>query len=128
MTLLNVRQFEIGQSIVIPRRHVPTILQMNADELAAVMHAAQHASAAMMSAFDPAGILLYQNNGVGSAQEVPHFHLHVVPRQPGSDWGLGPPHLAELQRRAADPKFDHTVTTREKWHTAGLLSRASASL
>ncbi|MBM0106917.1 hypothetical protein JM946_19450 [Steroidobacter sp. S1-65] len=28
-----------------------------------------------------------------SGQEVPHYHFHVVPRQPGSDWGIGPPQL-----------------------------------
>jgi histidine triad (HIT) family protein len=33
-------------------------------------------------------------NGVYSGQEVPHFHFHVVPRQKGSEWGIGPPQLA----------------------------------
>ena len=40
------------------------------------------------------GILTFQNNGVYSGQETPHFHFHVVPRQSGSDWGIGPPQLA----------------------------------
>lgn len=31
---------------------------------------------------------------VFSGQETPHFHFHVVPRQKGSDWGVGPPQLA----------------------------------
>ena len=37
LTLLNGRQFEIGQCIVIPRRHVPTFLDLEAAEDAAVM-------------------------------------------------------------------------------------------
>lgn len=44
--------------------------------------------------YEPLGILTFQNNGVFSGQEVPHYHFHVVPRQPGSDWGIGPPQLA----------------------------------
>ena len=39
-------------------------------------------------------LTVIQNNGVYSGQETPHFHFHVVPRQEGSDWGIGPPQLA----------------------------------
>jgi diadenosine tetraphosphate (Ap4A) HIT family hydrolase len=40
-----------------------------------------------------------------AGQDVAHFHQHVVPRQPGSNWGLGPPHLAHFateERRAKE--------------------------
>ena len=128
VTLLNGRQYEIGQSIVIPRRHCPTLLELQAEELAALMQAVQRASRVVLAAFDPDGILIYQNNGVGSGQEVPHVHVHVVPRQPGSDWGLGPPHLAELDRRSTLPKFRHDVETPEKVETVDLLRRAGRSV
>jgi diadenosine tetraphosphate (Ap4A) HIT family hydrolase len=52
----------------------------------------------MVAAFDPDGITVYQNNGVASRQEVPHVHVHVVPRRYGSGWGEGPPHIAALER------------------------------
>lgn len=122
-TFLNGRQFEVGQCVVVPRRHVPTILELNEQECSAVMTAARRISAVMMEMFEPDGILLYQNNGEASGQEVPHFHLHVVPRQPGSDWGLGPPHIARLEKRPA--KLDHEVTTPEKQETAERLRRES---
>ncbi len=121
MTLLNGRQFEVGQSIVVPVRHAPTLLDLDGPELAAVMAAARRAAEVMMKAFDPTGILLYQNNGVGSGQEVPHFHLHVVPRQPGSEWGIGPPHLARLAREGHSGRYDHTVVTTEKTAVVDLL-------
>ncbi len=124
ITALNGRQFEVGQSLVIPRRHAATLKDLGTDELLAVMQAAQRAAAALVDAFDPDGVLLYQNNGVGSGQEVPHFHLHVVPRQPGSDWGFGPPHLAELDRRAGSRKFDYTQDTPDKQVTAERLRAA----
>jgi diadenosine tetraphosphate (Ap4A) HIT family hydrolase len=28
---------------------------------------------------------IFQNNGLDAGQHVPHFHVHVVPRYPGSD-------------------------------------------
>ncbi len=125
LTVLNGRQFETGQTLVIPRRHAPTLMDLEADELAAVMTAAQRAAEVLVDTFDPDGVLLYQNNGVGSYQEVPHFHLHVVPRQAGSDWGPGPPHLAELARRSRDPKFDYTEVTAAKRATARQLRQAT---
>jgi len=121
-TVLNGRQFEIGQCMIVPTRHAPTLLDLTPEEDAAIMAAARRVAQAMVAAFDPDGVLLYQNNGVGSAQEVPHFHLHVVPRRRGSDWGLGPPHLARLERRA--PRLDHTVVDDDKRQTAELIRSA----
>jgi histidine triad (HIT) family protein len=71
--------------MVVPNRHTPTLRDLREEEGAAVMTAAKKAAQAFVKAFAPDVVLLYQNNGVGSGQEVPHFHLHVVPRQPTSD-------------------------------------------
>jgi histidine triad (HIT) family protein len=117
LTLLNGRQFEIGQCIVIPRRHVPTLLDLEESEDIAVMDAARRLAQALVDAYSPDGILMYQNNGTGSGQEVPHFHLHVVPRRPGSDWGLGPPHLERLERDGLLKHNDHLSVTEEKKRT-----------
>ena len=115
--MLNGRQYEVGQCIVLPLRHAPTILDLSDAEAAAVMCAAKRIAQVMVAAFSPDGILLYQNNGVGSLQEVPHCHLHVVPRQPGSNWGDGPPHLARLDHALSPSHQDHTVLTDEKRRT-----------
>jgi diadenosine tetraphosphate (Ap4A) HIT family hydrolase len=77
----------------------------------------------MNTVLDPEGILLYQNNGVGSGQEIPHFHLHVVPRRAGSDWGLGPPHLARLEAAERPQHADQTAVTDLERQTVELLSR-----
>lgn len=94
LTVINPWQFEVGQCCVITRRHVATLLDLNAQECQAVLVSAKRVAEALVGAFDPLGILTFQNNGVYSGQETPHFHFHVVPRQRGSDWGIGPPQLA----------------------------------
>ena len=100
LTLVNIRQFEVGQVLVIPRRHAPTILDLTDEESRAVMEAVRRVSAALVKAYSPDGITLYNNNGVASLQEVPHFHMHVVPRRKNGTWGAGPPHIAALERRS----------------------------
>jgi len=121
ITMLNGRQYEVGQCLVMPIRHAPTLFDLEVEEEAAVMAAVRRLSRALVHAFDPEGVLLYQNNGVGSGQEVPHFHMHVVPRQVGSDWGFGPPHIARLEPR---PHLDFTVVTEKKVQTADVIRRA----
>ena len=106
LTVINPWQFEVGQCCVITRRHVATLLELSPEECAAVLGAAQRVAQALVRAYDPLGILTFQNNGVFSGQETPHFHFHVVPRQPGSDWGVGPPQLATFEaagRRRGTP-------------------------
>jgi diadenosine tetraphosphate (Ap4A) HIT family hydrolase len=93
MTVVTPVQFEVGQCCVVPRRHVATLLELTDQEGAAVIKAAREVAKALVATYDPLGILTFQNNGVYSGQEVPHYHFHVVPRQPGSDWGIGPPQL-----------------------------------
>ncbi len=97
VTVINPNQYEIGQCCVITRRHVGTLLDLSDEEAASVLKAAKRVASALLSAFRPLGILTFQNNGVYSGQEVPHYHFHVVPRQPGSDWGIGPPQLAVFE-------------------------------
>ena len=106
LSVINPWQFEVGQCCVITRRHVATLLELSARECSAVMLAAKRIASALDQAFEPLGILTFQNNGVYSGQETPHFHFHVVPRQEGSDWGIGPPQLATFDgagRRAGTP-------------------------
>ncbi len=94
LTVINPWQFETGQCCVITRRHVATLLDLSDEECAAIMTSAKRAAEALVRTYRPLGVLTFQNNGVYSGQETPHFHFHVVPRQPGSDWGIGPPQLA----------------------------------
>jgi diadenosine tetraphosphate (Ap4A) HIT family hydrolase len=103
-------QFEFGQSLVIPRRHVALLSELTDAESVAIMQAARRLMRAVVAAFDPLGVLVYQNNGVYSGQEVPHYHHHVVPRQAGSDWGVGPPHLGRFAAAGRARGFEHDAS------------------
>ena len=94
LTVINPWQFEVGQCCVITRRHVATLLDLSDQECGSVLFSARRVAQALDRTYRPLGILTFQNNGVFSGQETPHFHFHVVPRQEGSDWGVGPPQLA----------------------------------
>ena len=97
LTVINPWQFEVGQCCVITRRHVATLLDLSEQECREIMISARRVAESLVKTYQPLGILTFQNNGVFSGQEVPHFHFHVVPRQKDSDWGIGPPQLATFE-------------------------------
>ena len=107
LTVINPWQFEVGQCCVITRRHVALLLDLSAEECAAIMVSAKRVAEALVRTYQPLGILTFQNNGVYSGQETPHFHFHVVPRQKGSDWGIGPPQLATFDGAGRMPGTSH---------------------
>ena len=110
LTVINPWQFEIGQCCVITRRHVATLLELTDEECNAVICSAKMVAHALVKTFQPLGILTFQNNGVYSGQETPHFHFHVVPRQQGSDWGVGPPQLASFETAGRPKGTTHDST------------------
>lgn len=131
LTVINPWQFEVGQCCVITRRHVPLILDLTDEEGAAVARAAKRVAEALVHAFQPLGILTFQNNGVYSGQESPHFHMHVVPRQKGSEWGIGPPQIATFEGAGRkkgtphDPSGDEARRERVQVPVAELLETAN---
>ena len=116
VTVMNPWQYEIGQCLVVTRRHIGTLLDLSDDECRAVLLAAKRVAHALQGAFEPLGILALQNNGVYSGQSVPHYHFHVVPRQPGSDWGIGPPQLAKFEDAGRARGTKHDSSTDEQRH------------
>ena len=83
--LVDLRQYERGAMLVIPRSHRETILDITDAELDAVYRLARQVGVAAARAFGATGANVYQNNGASAGQHEPHFHVHVVPRYATSD-------------------------------------------
>ena len=77
------RQPHRGHVLVMPTRHVETVFDLDSATAAAVMEATVKVARAVREAFCPDGLSLWQSNGPGAHQEVPHFHMHVMPRWEG---------------------------------------------
>lgn len=120
VTLVNGRQFSPGQVLVVPRRHAPTLFDLTDEEAGALMLTARRVGKAIVEAYDSDGMLLYQNNGVVSYQEVPHFHLHVVPfKATCTTWGSGPPHIAAIEGlKFKKPEGNIMINTEEEYAVA----------
>ena len=68
-----------GHTLVIPKYPAVTLLDIPADQLAALMASTQTVAAAVKKAFAAPGIVLFQLSGAEAGQTVPHLHFHVLP-------------------------------------------------
>lgn len=70
-----------GHTLIVPRTHVPTLLDASDAETSVLLARARDVGRAVMTATGATGFLLLANTIV--SQSVPHVHLHVVPRRHG---------------------------------------------
>lgn len=64
--------------LVLPIRHVPTILELTDAESASVAIAVRDAAILIDRAYSKPGIAVWQNNGVPAGQAIGHVHFHVA--------------------------------------------------
>lgn len=78
---LDIRPVFKGHVLIVPRRHVATLVDLPDELLVPVMGSARTVAAAMISTLSAQGSFVAMNNVV--SQSVPHVHVHVVPRTKG---------------------------------------------
>ncbi|HLG56496.1 MAG TPA: HIT domain-containing protein [Vicinamibacterales bacterium] len=82
--ILNRYPYNNGHLMVVPRRHVATLIDLTPDELHEIALLTQRSEAVLREAYDPGGINVGLNLGKPAGGGI-HFHLHVhlVPRWVG---------------------------------------------
>ncbi len=81
LAFMDLRQPQPGHVLVVPKRHVPTVHDLDDGEAAEVMQLAVRIARALRDVEDAPGLTLWQSNGEAAGQEVPHVHLHLQPRR-----------------------------------------------
>jgi histidine triad (HIT) family protein len=107
LAFVDKRQLHPGHTLVIPRQHVETIFALDDETGAAVMAALVRVARAVRNALPADGMSIWQSNGPGANQEVPHVHFHLMPRHVGDGLLRVYPHrvenagTVEMDRQAA---------------------------
>ena len=82
--ILNLYPYNNGHLLVVPHRHVPSLVGLTGDELAEVAALTQRAEAALTEAYQPHGMNVGINLGKAAGAGIEaHVHVHVVPRWNG---------------------------------------------
>ncbi len=81
IAFIDLRQFHPGHTLVVPRRHIPDVRELDQETGAALMATVVRISRAVAKAFPNDGLSLWHSIGPAAFQEVPHLHIHIHPRK-----------------------------------------------
>ena len=89
LVFMDIMPRSSGHLLVIPKSKARNILDINIDQLHAVIDTVQMMAKLVMKALKADGVTIQQFNEAPGGQEVFHLHFHVIPRYSGEK--MGPP-------------------------------------
>jgi ATP adenylyltransferase len=72
-----------GHALIVPKRHVVTIWEMNDDEYVDAFGLVRTVKQLLAERLKPDGFNVGVNSGEAAGQSVWHAHIHVIPRYKG---------------------------------------------
>lgn len=97
---LDIQPLARGHALIIPKQHGQRLADLSPDIAASVMHAVQRVTPKLCAAVGAVDATVAVNDGPDAGQEVPHCHVHIIPRRAG-DAG-GPVHALFAKRPSPD--------------------------
>ena len=79
IAFLDHRPLFLGHTLLVPRDHVETLVELPSKLVGPLFTAAQSLAQAVPHALGGEGSFVAMNNRV--SQSVPHLHIHIVPRR-----------------------------------------------
>jgi histidine triad (HIT) family protein len=79
LAFMDIMPQKDGHVLVIPKQKATTIYDLSDTAALACMRTVKKVGLAVQTAMQANGMSTFQQNGKGSGQTVPHFHIHVLP-------------------------------------------------
>ncbi|MEW6604293.1 MAG: HIT family protein [Thermoproteota archaeon] len=102
VALLDAFPLAAGHTLVIPKSHYAKVQNMEAEDAMAVFEMTWKVISAVEAASEVPASTIAIHNGREAGQEIPHIHVHIVPRT--SDDGAGPIHSMFKNRPKLGPQ------------------------
>jgi diadenosine tetraphosphate (Ap4A) HIT family hydrolase len=110
VAFLDIHPVNPGHTLVMPRRHVVSFTDLVPSEVEQLALCGQRVAAALKRGFDSCEAITFSlADGPAAGQDVPHTHLHVVPRR--ADDGFGWRAAGGLQDRETLDSIAHQLKT-----------------
>ena len=87
LAFLDIHPHAKGHTIVVPKVHTETLLELNDELLGFLMMGVKRAQEKIEHVLQPDGYNIGWNHGEVGGQVVPHLHIHVMPRWNGDGGG-----------------------------------------
>ncbi len=79
MAFLDITQGTKGHTLIIPKKHVPNVYEVDEETITQVFKVVPKIANALKKSFNPIGLNIINNNEK-PLQSVFHFHVHLIPR------------------------------------------------
>jgi histidine triad (HIT) family protein len=91
-----------GHALVISKQHYETAIETPDSVISQLHVVAKRIATVQLNALGADGVNIMQNNGAASGQEVPHIHVHVIPRFKGDGhhWNWNPKKYEKFEEMA----------------------------
>ncbi len=81
LAFLDINPVTEGHTLVVPKTHYETISQVPDSELGVIFGVVKKLATNLKVKLGADGLNIIQNNGKAAGQEIPHFHVHIIPRK-----------------------------------------------
>jgi histidine triad (HIT) family protein len=112
MAFLDAMPLSLGHTLVIPKSHYQKVQEMNREYSSAVFDMLWQVSLAVEKAAGVNASTIAIHNGREAGQEVPHVHIHIIPRNAYD--GAGPVHLMFKKKPISNPEEMDSIRDRIK--------------
>ena len=83
VSFLDINPRAPGHSLVIPKKHVETLADLEDELVADVFKATKKVVMMLKKAIYPDAFIIGINDGKAAGQEIPHLHVNIIPRFEG---------------------------------------------
>ena len=88
LAFLDINPSAPGHTLIIPKVHLPKVEYLNAEYAEALFRTLYRLIEPIQKAVKAPSSTIGINNGPESGQEIPHGHIHVIPRFDGDRGGI----------------------------------------
>lgn len=91
VAFLDISPVSRGHTLVVSREHYATVFDTPADVAAHCMTVAHRIAAGIRTSTGALAVNLFSANGEQGGQDVPHFHMHLIPVNEGEKFAFDLP-------------------------------------
>jgi histidine triad (HIT) family protein len=95
VAFMDIQPITHGHMLVVPREHAVLMHDVNETVAMRAFRVARRMASLARHTLGAAGVNLLVMDGEVAFQDVPHFHIHVIPRYPQDGFSLTFPHTYE---------------------------------
>ncbi|OWZ26513.1 bis(5'-adenosyl)-triphosphatase [Cryptococcus neoformans] len=80
--IVNLKPLLPGHVLIVPKRVVPRLADLEANEVSDLFLSVQHVGKVLEDVYKARAMTVSLQDGVAAGQSVPHVHIHLIPRNP----------------------------------------------